>query len=166
MNIEAVVKAAETFQDRKNSRYQRCAPVIARLAEALARRGRFKTDDKILDVAIALERIYQLEGGEISYKLKTRAAYFLGSEKKDRLRVFRDVEEFYKIRSAIVHQRSKPPSDEERNQAFNKGFDLARRSIVKLLRDGAPKNWNEMVIVGSQSTKTEQTPEIGTGPEN
>ena len=65
------------FENRKNDRFKNCASVIARLAEALARSGRFQSDDKILDVAIALERIYELDGGEISFKLKTRAASFL-----------------------------------------------------------------------------------------
>ena len=51
--------------------------MIAWLAEALARTGRFQADDKILDVAIALERMYELDRSEISFKLKTRAACFL-----------------------------------------------------------------------------------------
>ncbi len=35
-----------------------------------------------------------------------------------------------------------------RGGAFKKGFDIARRSVVKLLRDGPPPDWNEMVIAG------------------
>ena len=104
---EAIEAAARAFIDRGEQRYRNYAPVIARLAEALARQGRFRTDDRILDVAIALDRMYQLDQGEISFKLKTRAACFLETETIARLRVFEDVEELYKSRSAIVHGHSK-----------------------------------------------------------
>ena len=64
------------------------------------------------------------------------------------MRVFRDVDEFYKARSGIVHKRNrnKQQSAEAKNEAFRKGFEVARRSVVKLLQDGSPKDWNEMVI--------------------
>ena len=67
LSLEALDESRKAFENRQSSRYQECAPVIARLAEALARSGRFRTDDKILDVAIALERMYELQGGEISF---------------------------------------------------------------------------------------------------
>ncbi len=147
---EAIDDAARAFADRSGERYRACAPVIARLAEALARRGPFQTDDRILDVAIALEQMYELDQGEISFKLKMRAACFLKKAKQTRLRVFRDVEALYKARSAIVHNRGKKKqsSKQERKAAFESGFDVARQSVVKLLTDGPPPNWNEMVLDG------------------
>ena len=125
---------------------------IARLAEALARQGRFRTNDRILDVAIALERMYGLDQGEISFKLKTRAACFLEEQTKDRLRVFRDVQKLYDARSGIVHsrgQKKREPKEvlqRERQAAFGKGFDGARRPVVKLLKGGPPPDWNEMLL--------------------
>ena len=65
---EAVAEAKAAYDERKSQRYGKLAPVVARLAEALARDGRFAAEDKILDVAIALERMYELGGGEISHK--------------------------------------------------------------------------------------------------
>ena len=44
------------------------APIVVRLAEAIARDGRFAEQERILDVAIALERMYELVGGEIRDK--------------------------------------------------------------------------------------------------
>ena len=52
------------------------APIVGRLAVALGRDGRFAVEDRILDVAIALERMYQLDGGQISHKMRTRKAGF------------------------------------------------------------------------------------------
>lgn len=150
LRVDAFDEAKKAFGSRKSAHYQDCTPIIARLAEALARSGRFRTEDKILDVAIALERMYELAGGEISFKLKTRAACFLETGTEDRLRVFRDVEQLYNVRSAIVHKRKKQLSAEAIQEAFSKGFEVARRSVVKLLRDGPPLDWNELVIVGTE----------------
>ena len=74
---DALDAARKAFGERNSAYYRDCAPIIARLAEALTRSGRFQTEDKILDVAIALEQMYELAEGEISFKLKTRAACFL-----------------------------------------------------------------------------------------
>ena len=95
VSSHALGEARRAFQRRATDRYKDYAPIIARLAEALARSSRFQADDKILDVAIALERMYELDRGEISFKLKTRAACFLEAGTEDRLRVFRDVGDFY-----------------------------------------------------------------------
>ena len=59
----ALVEAREGFGERKGERYDAMTPIIGRLAEALARSGRFGIDDKIVDVAIALERMYELDQG-------------------------------------------------------------------------------------------------------
>ena len=149
---DALDAARKAFGERNSAHYRDCAPIIARLAEALARSGRFQTEDKILDVAIALERMYELAGGEISFKLKTRAACFLETGTAGRVRVFREVGEFYDVRSAIVHKRrmKKQPSAQTIADAFTRGFEVARRSVVKLLRDGPPQDWNAMVLAGTE----------------
>ena len=113
-------------------------------------------------MAIALERMYELDQGEISFKLKTRAACFLGTGRTERLRVFRDVEQLYKMRSAIVHKGKKQPSTKERVEAFTKGFDIARRSVVKLLHHGPPRNWNEMVLGGPDQSARQRRSGKGT----
>ena len=146
--------ARRQLRHRGSDRYRNCEPVIARLAEALARSGRFHVDDKILDVAIALEQLYQPEGDAISFKLKTRAACFLEDRADHRLRVFRDVDALYKARSSIVHRRKKGTSVESKTAAFEKGFDVARRTVVKLLSEGPPSNWDEVVIGGIEDHKT------------
>ncbi len=161
LRMDALDEARKAFGERQSDNYQDCAPIIARLAEALARRGRFQTEDKILDVAIALERMYELEGGEISFKLKMRAASFLETSTEGRLQVLRDVKKFYDVRSGIVHKRQKPPSAETIAVAFAKGFAVARRSVVKLLRDGPPQDWDELVI--AEAEPRARNPQDGDG---
>ena len=64
--------------------------------------------------------------------------------------MLRDVKKFYDVRSGIVHKRKKPPSAETIAAAFTKGFEVARRSVIKLLQDGSPADWDEMVIAGTE----------------
>ena len=144
LGMAALAEASKAFGHRHSPHYQDCAAIIARLAEALARSGRFQTDDKILDVAIALERMYEAERdrGAIGSKLGTRAASFLETSPEDYKKVLQDVQEFYSVRSAIVHKRKKPPSVEEKEKAFTQGFKVARRSVVKLLQEGYPSDWD------------------------
>ena len=121
LDNDALDQAKQVFwADR--GRYQEFAPIVSRLSEALARTGQYAADDKILDVAIAFERMYELDQGEISFKLKTRAACFLESDTQARLCVFRDVEQFYSARSGIVHKRKREPSAETKREAFSKGL--------------------------------------------
>ena len=101
VNMGAIEKARKAFRERNSELYRDCAPVIARLVEALARSGRFRIDDRILDVVIALERMYRFDQGELSFKLKTKAACFLETARAERLRVFRDVDERYRMRLAM-----------------------------------------------------------------
>ena len=146
----ALDEARVLFRERNDAHFRRYEPVVARLAEAAARSGRFAVDDRILDVAMALERMYALDQGEIVFKLKTRAACFLESDTAGRTQVFRDVGRFYDARSAIVHNTGKKQWPErEREAAFDKGFDIARRSLGKLLREGSPADWNKMVIAAA-----------------
>ena len=149
---EAVDRALVAFGRRRGQRYRDYAPAVSRLAEALARSGQFRLDDQILDVAIALERMYDLSQGEISFKLKTRAACFLAADTPGRRDVFDDVNNFYEARSSIVHKGRKQKSAQEMVEAFNAGFDVARRTIERLLRDGQPKDWNDVVIAGADTS--------------
>ena len=146
---EALDEAMEAFKIRTGERYTRLAPIVGRLGEALGRDGRFAVEDSILDVSIALERMYQLDGGEISHKMRTRVAWFLGADAESRLREMKAVKEFYEERSAIVHNRKGKKVTQRQHGAFRKGFDIARRSLFKLLREEPPEDWDALVVGGS-----------------
>ena len=145
---DAFFDAQSMFLGRERTRYRKLAPIVSRLAEAQARSGRFADEDRILDVAIALERIYELDSGEISHKLRTRAAWYLGVDTESRIRESKAVKQLYDARSAVVHNRKGKSSLQENREAFSKGFDIARRSLFKLLREGPPEDWNALVVAG------------------
>ena len=119
--------------------YGTMAPIISRLAEALARSGQFAAEDKVLDVAIAIERLFKPKGRNISEKLREKMASFLEGDDEAQSQVKEAVKHFYDVRSAIIHgpqNGKKIHLLEKKNEAFDAGFSLARRSLFKMLRDG------------------------------
>ena len=146
---EALDEAREAFGNLRTAHHQAMAPIVSRLAEAQARRGPFAGDDKILDVAIALERMYRPEGGEIAHKMRTRVAWYLGTDAASRLGYMKAAKEFYGMRSKIAHADKKQVSAQRRLEAFATGFDIARRTLFKRLRAGPPRDWDELVVAGN-----------------
>ena len=74
---------------------------IRRLAASFSRPGgRFGQEDRILDVAIALEVLY---GGMTGHKLAQRAAALLGTSATEQKRTYDQARGFYDARSRIVH---------------------------------------------------------------
>ena len=154
---EALVEAKEAFENRSREQYRTMAPVVGRLAEALARNGPFAVADRVLDVGIALERMYVLDEGKISRKLRNRAARFLATDEPGQERVRESAQEFYDVRSDIVHNRLDRLTPERVHAAFRDGFDIARRSLFKMLREGRPVDWNASGNAG-QDGSTEEAP--------
>ena len=65
--------------------------------------GRFRHEDRLLDIAVALEVLFGLQGGELTHKLSVRAAHLLGDSGEKRLAVYESVQRLYGERSRIVH---------------------------------------------------------------
>ena len=105
---------------------------------------------------MALERMYVLDEGNIGRKLRNRTARLLGTEAASEKTVRDNVKELYDVRSDIIHNRLQKLTPERVHSAFVEGFDLARQSLFKLLREGPPQNWAVAEGNGSQGTGTKQ----------
>ena len=138
---EALDEAREAFSNRESACYRRMAPFVVQLAEALGRNGRLAPHDKIVDVAKALEGMYELPKKNKSRKLQKRVAGYLGTGAEDRKRIKERTRTFYEVRSDIVHSGSGDVSPFRNAAAFVTGFELARRSLFKLLGEGPPDDW-------------------------
>ena len=152
---EALAEAQEAFRNRESTRYGRMAPIVTRLSEALARNGRFAVADRVLDVAMALERMYVLDEGNIGRKLRNRTARLLGTDAASEQRIKDDVRELYDVRSDIIHNRLHRLKPERVHAAFVNGFDIARQSLFKLLREGRPEDWNASGNAGDGGSEEE-----------
>ena len=71
LNPEALSATKDLLKHRGSNRYRDCEPVISRLAESLARSGRFHKEDGILNVGIGLEQPYRPDGSELSITLNS-----------------------------------------------------------------------------------------------
>jgi len=110
--------------------------IVTRLSEALARNGRFAVADRVLDVGIALERMYVPSEGKISWNLRNRAAGYLATDKPSQESIRASMQEFYNVKSYIVHNRLEKLTPKRVQAAFHDGFDIARRSLFRMLREG------------------------------
>ena len=137
-------EAREAFGNRESARHRSMAPFVVRLAEALGRDGRVAMHDKVVDVAIALEGMYELPKWKKLRRLEERVSGFLGTDADDRRRISRSIRSLYEARSEIVHSGTGEVSPFRNGAAFVTGFDLARRSLFKLLREGIPENWDKL----------------------
>ena len=135
----ALAEARMAFRDRSSAGYAKMAPVVSRLSQALARNGRFALHDRITDISIALEGMYDLPRHGLTHALKTKVAEFLAGDGESRDQIGECVRAFYDARSAIVHHRQDSLTPEEMHAAFVSGFDIARRSLFKRLREGSPE---------------------------
>ena len=140
---KALDEAKEAHKNRSSKRYARYAKTVSRLSDALVMDGRFSEEDRIVKVSIALEQMYDMPKRMISQELQNRASSYLGTDLESRERTRKSIKEFYKTRSKIAHGGSSDVSPQKRSEAFDKGFDIARRTLFKLLREGPPENWGE-----------------------
>ena len=158
-SLERFSKVKEMFARLKCSgdEQARYKLIIFRLSRALLRRGELASEDRILDVAIAMEMMYELERQELSYKLRMRASCFLKRSSEKRVETFERMKKFYNARSSVVHNDKKMQKKKQENpkeyhqdvsEQFNEGFDLARRTLLKLLLEGRPSDWDELVLSG------------------
>ena len=102
---------------------------IGRLAGSFSRPGgRFGQEDRILDVAIALEVLY---GGTTGHKLAQRAAALLGETAAEQKRQYDQAKGFYDLRSSIVHWKKPSPSLDVLDKALEAGRDLACLTLAR-----------------------------------
>ena len=118
------------------------------------------SEDKIIDLAIALEALYLSDRevkSEFSFQLRLRASWHLGKDKvhrKELMKVFRDL---YDWRSAVVHagklpmkkvskSKKKSYTKREVGEFITRAQDLCRDSILKILEDGKFPVWNDLIL--------------------
>ncbi len=129
---------------------------VTRYSNALSRSGRFRQEDCILDIAIALEIVYGLDYGEITHKLSTRAGWYLGKDYKERNQIREKIKLFYKLRSCIVHGEKQSQDCKktmrERVELYDQARKVVRQTILKHINEGnIPRedSWNKIAMGGN-----------------
>ena len=118
---------------------------IRRLAASFARVGSpFSTEDRILDVSIALEIMYGPIKQKLAQELSARAKRLLGQDPDQRDWISNTVKSFYVVRSAIVHGKKKIKGGRDAiDEALEDGRDLACLTLAELLSQGPVRDWDK-----------------------
>ena len=106
--------------------------------------------DRFIDLRIALESLYlrnignEKYRGEMRFRLSLTGAWHLGSDRKERKKVRKNLLEAYDAASKAVHsgdlENSKYPLP------LSTAQDLCRRGILKLLKEGSPSDWGDLIL--------------------
>jgi hypothetical protein len=125
---------------------------IRRLAGSFSRPGgRFGEEDRILDVAIALEVLY---GGTTGHKLAPRAAGLIGESAAEQKRIYDQAKHFYAVRSSIVHSKKPTPTPDLLQKELEEGRDLACHTLASLLKLDTPVQWADVMCRLLPETRT------------
>ncbi len=142
-DLRDLVSAWSRFEVEKRSTLELG---LDRIASSIQRnRGRFSLQDRILDTAIALEVLYELQSPELSYRLQTRAGHLLSDTTEGRINIGEEVKQFYGLRSSIAHGKKRVDG----KASADSGFALAQRTLRELLRRGSFPDWERLVMSSS-----------------
>ena len=109
--------------------------------------GRFRHEDRLLDIAVALEVMFGLQGGELTHKLSVRAAHLLGHSGEERVVVFDSVQRLYKERSRIIHgggPRPRPHSHTE--ETVEGAYRTGRAAFLNIVARGSFPDWTKLTL--------------------
>ena len=124
---------------------------IRRLAGSFSRPGgRFGEEDRILDVAIALEVFY----GGTGRKLAPRAAGLIGENTEEQKRIYDQAKHFYDLRSSIVHSKKPTPALDLLQKELKEGRDLACCTLASLFKRNTPVQWADVMSRLIPETRT------------
>ena len=113
--------------------------------------------DRFIDLRIALECLYvqdfldAKQTQEIRFKLSLFGAWHLGTDFEERKCIRKKLREVYDAASKAVHGgefavQSDARAYFENRQLLLTAQDLCRRGILKLLREGPPRDWGDLIL--------------------
>ena len=111
--------------------------------------------NQIIDLGIALEALY-LPGikEELTFRLRVRAAWYLGKNEEHRQELLRNFGDIYSCRSHAVHNGQLGETAKfglERipiSVFIVRAQDLCRESILKIMEDGGFPDWDSLILGG------------------
>lgn len=107
--------------------------------------------DAAVDLGIVLETLFlhdmQDARGELTYRLRVRAARYLGSDAGERRRLFGLLGDLYTVRSVAVHTGRVPDTirGSGTRELLDQGFSLAASTLVRFISQGDP-DWDQVTF--------------------
>ena len=105
-------------------------------------------EDRYIDLRIALEAIYLKDfanerSQEMRFRLALCGAWHLGADFEERCSIRKALRDAYDTASKAVHEGELPNAA---RPALSMAQNLCRRGILKLLREGPPDDWGDLVL--------------------
>lgn len=138
----------EAFGGVDESRKSQLRLAMQRLGSAIRRPSPV---DAAIDLGIVLEALFLHDApddrGELSYRLRVRAARYLGQDPDSRRQIFTLVGDLYSTRSIAAHTGQVPEKTRgsPTSVLLDQGFSLAASAIRRFLLDGDP-DWNRVTF--------------------
>lgn len=106
--------------------------------------------DQFVDLRMALEALFLRDfanehSQEMRFRLSLFGAWFLGQDFEDRRRVRKVLRDAYDAASGAVHTGDIAYTP-EKHALLADAQSLCRQGILKLLRDGPPDDWGDLVL--------------------
>ncbi len=104
--------------------------------------------DRFVDLRIALEALYlrdflNEQSQEMRFRLAIFGAWHLGADLEERRHIRKSLRDAYDTASGAVHLGEVDPKKE---LTLLNGQDLCRRGILKLIKEGEPHDWGDMIL--------------------
>ena len=107
-------------------------------------------EDSMIDIGIALEALFLSDNSdrsELGYRLRLRAAWYLGENVEDKVSIENDLKKMYDLRSRAVH-RGNIFGIASNQDLKTIGQTHCLNSILKVIEDGRFPDWNRLVLGG------------------
>ncbi|WP_219834786.1 HEPN domain-containing protein [Paenibacillus sp. R14(2021)] len=125
-------------------------------------------EDAILDFAVALESLLATDKEQISFKLRLYLALYVGDSFSERQSIYKDVKDFYGLRSRLVHGNTLSVTDEQIHMITRIGIAISRalvKSCGKKIQDEVLSELEFMSLLGAPRYIKEKTQTIITEEE-
>ena len=108
-----------------------------------------RLEDRYIELRIALESLYLKEfanehSQEMRFRLSLFGAWHLGCDVESRQLIRRILRDAYDAASKVVHTGELP----KKKRGLAKAQNLCRRGILKLLHEGPPADWRDLILGG------------------
>ncbi|MDE0310653.1 MAG: HEPN domain-containing protein [Caldilineaceae bacterium] len=107
-------------------------------------------EDRFIDLRVALESLYlqhignEQYRGEMGLRLSLCGAWHLGVDFEQRKKIRKNLQDAYNTASKAVHGDNLDYI--ENQQLLSTAQDLCRRGILKLLKEGSPRDWTDLIL--------------------
>lgn len=133
------------FPENKRHRYLQ---ILSRLSQA---KRRPSIEDKVLDLAIALEMILLGKSNkeQLALSFRLRGSYLIGETVEERTSVYQDLKNLYTYRSEVAHsgllRENNQKKIEEVRERFPQLLQIADRIVQKAILDELP-DWDNLIL--------------------